>query len=342
MRWYVGFDRLIASGSACSMAGKIVAGCNCLILHVFTEPPVEVKQTTNEKKVSSNAFKGNGKSNPKSHSERVKVASEEKRSAPEKLESKSQSKKNYDSSKPYGKFDPPERRNHPEKKIEFGKFESKKNFDNNPRTDKSFGNFKYNKYDQKNGNADFSSKSELFKNKSNEKRSQNNVNPSAIKTYNRSFDINEYKKQVGFIPMNEKPPRFQKYQNQQSENQVSNIQSWSDQSYNRMPQNEYQLQNSLANLTLQQNLVNFQNQNSQDAYGDILQGKPMSLTFLPELATGQRPVSFRCLVGEHQAEQHVLSERGFTDITIRRLKNVWEPEQSAARGAPSVPHELLR
>ncbi|KAL0268466.1 UNVERIFIED_CONTAM: hypothetical protein PYX00_010399 [Menopon gallinae] len=238
----------------------------------YAEPPVETKVTTNEKKSSSSAFKGSSRSSAKSHSERGKAPGEEKRNASEKQESKSQSKKNYDSSKSYGKFDPPERRNYAEKKIEFGKFESKKNFENNPRTDKSYGNFKYNKYDQKNGNADFSSKSEFFKNKSNEKRSQNSVNPSAIKTYNRSFDINEYKKQISFVPMNEKPPRFQKYQNQQSENQVSNIQSWSDQSYNRMPQNEYQLQNSLANLTLQQNLVNFQNQNSQDAYGDILQG----------------------------------------------------------------------
>lgn len=84
------------------------------------------------------------------------------------------------------------------------------------------------------------------------------------------MDLNENSKKPSFVQANEKPPRFQKYQNQQND---QGIQNWNEHNYNRIPQSEYQLQSSLANLTLQQNITNFQNQNSQDGFSDVLSGE---------------------------------------------------------------------
>ncbi|KAK6617976.1 hypothetical protein RUM44_002418 [Polyplax serrata] len=232
----------------------------------FSEPPIETKP---QDKRNGNAFKTNNRANQKGNSDRGKFSYEEKRNS-EKIE-KGQ-KKGYESSKPFSKFDLAEKRNYSEKRSEFGKFEIKKGMEGGSRTDKSFGNFKA-RHELKNG--DYGSRNEFFKGKPSEKRGTGGVGQSAIKSHGRPMDFNETKKSMVFSQSNEKPPRFQKYQSQQAENQVGG-QNWNDHGFNRMTQSEFQLQNSIANLTLQQNIANFQNQNSQDGFGDVLTGVPAS------------------------------------------------------------------
>lgn len=238
----------------------------------FSAEKEQINESKNsfEKRNVNNTFKTNSKPNYKPNSDRSKNPYEDKRNNSEFREPKNQSRKNYDSLKTFNKYESTDKRNYSDKNQQFGKFDSKKPYDNSFRTDKSFGNFKYNKFEQKNGNGDFSSRNEFSKNKMSEKRGQNNINQSAIKNYNRPMDLTDSKKPSSFVQANEKPPRFQKYQNQMNENQ--NVQNWNDQNYSRIQQNDYQLQNSIANLTLQQNIANFQNQNSQDGYGDSLSG----------------------------------------------------------------------
>lgn len=82
------------------------------------------------------------------------------------------------------------------------------------------------------------------------------------KTYSKAEK--PYEEEIGrktnFVPTTEKPPRFQKMANQPNDSGPI----WNDtptavhNSYPRLPhQNDFQLQNSLANLTLQQNIANF-------------------------------------------------------------------------------------
>lgn len=229
----------------------------------FLEPPVETKSA---EKRNGSSFKQNSRANTKGNSDRGKFSYEDKRNS-EKLDLKNH-KKSHESGKPFSKFDFVEKRNYSEKKSEFGKFEFKKGMDGSSRTDKSFGNFKA-KHEMKNG--DYGGRNEFFKSKSNERRGQSSVSQSAIKSHGRSTEMGESKKPMGFGQANEKPPRFQKYQNQQTDNQA--VQNWNEHNFNRIPQSEYQLQNSIANLTLQQNIANYQNQNSQDGFGDVLTGE---------------------------------------------------------------------
>lgn len=211
------------------------------------------------------------KTNSKGNTDRVRFSYDDKRNSDVKSH-----KKNFDSSKPFSKYDysNDKRGNYSDKKSDFGKFEiNKKNSDGglmNSRSDKSFGNFKA-KHELKNG--EYSTRNDLFKNKISDKRNQNNSNPSAIKSHGKSMDVPESKKSSNFNQINEKPPRFQKYQQHQQNDNNHLIQNWNEHNFNRISQcNDYQLQNSLANLTLQQNIANFQNQNSQDGFGEGLTG----------------------------------------------------------------------